>query len=858
MHLIPLLDDIVVDSNSRVPLKTVRTSLRYLRMRRQFEDFASKIRKFRSALTLATILALRTNTNENNNEVAEHLKEIQLLIESQAGNEIQSQELLKSIRAAIEIIQQDTGVKLHGIQHQIQNCLDGIQAARSRIPAGREGAVLRWINFRQLSWRFEEVPLAYQKTFDWIFKKPDLPTPEGGWDDFTSYLQSEDVRSPYFINGKAGSGKSTLVKYIVDHSSTKEAPNLWTGTKQLLVTRHFFWNLGTRLQKSSVGMLRALIYSILERYPELIPTVLPDMYWKESEYEDEPTYMEMKKAFQNIKEKSASFLKLRIFIDGIDEYDGDDHRDLSLFLCSLASANVKLVVSSRPIPACINVFEESPSLRLQDLTRRDMDTFVRGELSSHRLMIGMGIQYPDESKNLVSEIKRRAEGVFLWVKLVVCELVEGLEAGDDMMELLARLRSLPSGLRELYQTMIGRMRPEYQIQAAEIFQLFHNWNVLNDEEPLKALVLALVVQPPSAAFQRKVAPLEGPMIDWLAQHIESRVRSRCCGLLEFHRKADGIIVGKQTSLDRISVVKEIRRSVVAYLHRTVAEFLTTVEVWGEICNKTKGSGFDPMQRFAAAHLTLIKGARGYTDVLLPPYIAYATKFCRASTELSDETFTQHVTAIDETMNHFLRKYEATEREAATDTKLHWSAHLYHIGADRTEWQSLRMLSSVLTFGARNNLHRYLKRVIPQHDINHEFGVAMAINAMESWRDLVSKGALAAVSNVASSQDRLITLRYIIEHVVRPEESALDTNLWRQAFVLCHDLWKADRFLDCGELMKIFLETSKNVEFMMSEWPKETNSVQLVPLLESFHRHDDPEVVKLGINLQQLAFNRSAS
>ncbi len=55
------------------------------------------------------------------------------------------------------------------------------------------------------------MPLAYQKTFQWIFRSTSEST---AWDNFTSYLSRTDINTPYFINGKAGSGKSTLMKFI--------------------------------------------------------------------------------------------------------------------------------------------------------------------------------------------------------------------------------------------------------------------------------------------------------------------------------------------------------------------------------------------------------------------------------------------------------------------------------------------------------------------------------------------------------------------------------------------------------------------------------------------------------------------
>ena len=210
-------------------------------------------------------------------------------------------------------------------------------------------------------------------------------------------------------------------------------------------------------------MLRALVHSILERYPELIPAVFPGLYqnWKEPDANIEPTYTEVKNALGLLLKKSAGFLKLCFFIDGIDELEGD-HKDMAELLHSLASTQVKIVTSSRPINVCFNAFKGCPSLRLQDLTKNDMEIFVKENLVQHPSMAGLMKLYPLRAGELISEIKTKAEGVFLWVIIVVKLLVNGWEEGDGIKDLQRKLRCLPLDLRDLYRRMISKMPPDYQ------------------------------------------------------------------------------------------------------------------------------------------------------------------------------------------------------------------------------------------------------------------------------------------------------------------------------------------------------------------------------------------------------------
>lgn len=340
----------------------------------------------------------------------------------------------------------------------------------------------------------------------------------------------------------------------------------------------------------------------------------------------------MKKAFELLLRKSASFLKLCIFIDGIDELEGD-HKDMAEFLHSLVSPQVKLVVSSRPINPCLIVFEDCPSLRLQDLTKNDMEIFVKENLVGHRSMAELIDLYPSQAGELVSEIKMKAEGVFLWVKIVVKLLVDGLEDGDDMEDLQRKLLLLPPDLKDLYRRMIGKIPPDYQTQAAQIFRIFHTWNGLMESEPLTVIALSFATRDPSEISRQKVANLGPEALSWLCSTTEARIRSRCCGLLEIHKKVTN---------------SQSQNLVVGYLHRTVAEFLTSDDVWLEICAMT-GGGFDPFQHLTSACLSIMKVAHDFEDPILRLNLIYTTALCRTAKSFPDQTMQHHINTIDETM-----------------------------------------------------------------------------------------------------------------------------------------------------------------------------------------------------------------
>lgn len=102
-------------------------------------------------------------------------------------------------------------------------------------------------------------------SFDWIFDE----SREGQrWSNFSEWLKSGN--GVYWINGKAGSGKSTLMNYICNHDRKVELLTQWSADRQLLTPTFFFWNAGSDQQKTIDGLLRSIIYQILTECRELI------------------------------------------------------------------------------------------------------------------------------------------------------------------------------------------------------------------------------------------------------------------------------------------------------------------------------------------------------------------------------------------------------------------------------------------------------------------------------------------------------------------------------------------------------------------------------------------------------------
>jgi len=282
-------------------------------------------------------------------------------------------------------------------------------------------------------------------TFQWIYGDPrpgDRP-----WTDLSHWLESNSTL--YWITGKAGSGKSTLMKYLYNDERTMKHLKIWAFEESLVMAAFFFWNSSTDLQMSQDGLLRSLLFQILQECRPLITAILPERWEVYSlfSHDDSPwTREELRRAFKRLAKAQVPRTKFFFFINGLDEFGGD-HSALVDFLKDIAScSHIKICVSSRPWVVFEDALVHKPSLMLQDLTYPDIKAFIHSTFHCHPGFAELGQREPLYANELLEAIAQKAAGVFLWVHLVVQSLLAGFVNADRVSDLQRRLDSLPPDL----------------------------------------------------------------------------------------------------------------------------------------------------------------------------------------------------------------------------------------------------------------------------------------------------------------------------------------------------------------------------------------------------------------------------
>lgn len=249
-----------------------------------------------------------------------------------------------------------------------------------RIEASKfDDAFLNSLHFPDLIYGQKKIVDAHEETFQWIFEP--LDPNKGDWSDFGDWLLNGS--GTYWINGKAGSGKSTLMNFVVNDPRTFELLSRWAGSKYLLVPIFFFWAGDSNLQKSTEGCLRSIIYQILWLHRDLIPIITAGDSTGTSKAQPFNVWTEgrLRRAMTDLVKACADSFRICLFLDGLDELQGN-HRELLKLIKSLTDhVNIKCCFSSRP-ERPFEEFNTPSTLKLQDLTKDDIASYINTELGS--------------------------------------------------------------------------------------------------------------------------------------------------------------------------------------------------------------------------------------------------------------------------------------------------------------------------------------------------------------------------------------------------------------------------------------------------------------------------------------------
>ncbi|KAI1416956.1 hypothetical protein F5Y13DRAFT_102746 [Hypoxylon sp. FL1857] len=395
------------------------------------------------------------------------------------------------------------------------------------------------------------------------------------WYNFEDWLKSDNAI--YWINGKLGSGKTTLMKYLIENRLTKESLATWA--KDPVILSHFFWKAGSKLQGNIKGCLCTILYQALYLNTTPLNSILTprnrSLLAKESVTD-----------WSRKELKDVCFAVLRsypssvcIFLDGLDEICLEDRSSLIELVETLgAFPNIKVCVSSRPEPHLLSALLKYPHLKLQDLTLNDMREYASAKIQPY---VSNGQISKDTGSDITNLLLRKAEGVFLWLRLASDSLVRGLMNNDPTDILYQRLREMPNDLYKLYDDMWSRMNEDtrlYRETAARYFNLAiaSQREVMRSISKLRLLhLMAATNHKVQHTFINKGDTINATSLIRECDETVQEIQRRCIGLLEVVPKS-----GEEAETwdpTRYDTLLPYWEASVQFIHRTAYDFLTDTE-----------------------------------------------------------------------------------------------------------------------------------------------------------------------------------------------------------------------------------------------------------------------------------------
>jgi hypothetical protein len=345
---------------------------------------------------------------------------------------------------------------------------------------------------------------------------------------------------------------------------------------------------------------------MLKSCPDLIPVVLPGL-WEETKSAPwqvkTELYKEIRAAFSRLIRNRNLYRKhcFCFFIDGLDEYEEttqEDYTSMVELLCGWTTAapeDVKICVSSREYNVFLNAFSDERRLRLQDLTREDMERYVRDKLKSYS---------GEELGHLVRLITDESNGIFLWVALVVKTLRERFEDGHKLPAFEQEIDSLPDELEGLFEYLLKSVSKQARKKMYQIFGMI---------QKLQAYELKLTLLSYSFLEDYENDPEFAIQTSFLHSNMSDAVTNNRIDLAR--RRVNGYCSGFLESDQGFHTL--------SFIHRSISEFLEKSEV----------------QKDMDFHL------RGFNEVDAISQLLLAEIRCKSQNSISSESLSHTMYAI---------------------------------------------------------------------------------------------------------------------------------------------------------------------------------------------------------------------
>jgi ankyrin repeat protein len=474
------------------------------------------------------------------------------------------------------------------------------------------------LKFDQIDYRRMDIKAAHTKTCEWFLQSRCYLD----WIDVAKLNQHAGL---FWIKGKPGAGKSTLMKFTLGQAERMINADA--------IISFFFHARGVDLQKSTMGMYRSLLWQVLAKLP-MLRSCFEDAGFVKHEDNGNSDRIAPQWSLEILKdlfERAVLAVNLPrpvslvCFIDALDECEESQIRDTLSFFESLAnktlssSNTLRVCLSSRHYPNItincgLDLILERQAGHSQDIT--------------HYLNNKLKIGHSKLAEEMRQEVQKRASGVFMWVVLVVDTLNKEYDSGR-IHALRNRLMNIPGDLHELFRDIMTR-------------------DELHRNELLLCIQWVLFSRRPLTPSELYFAILSGLGSDVIADLIEEDIEITTEDMQRF-------ILDCSKGL--VEIVSS-ESSTVQFIHESVRDFLLTKnglpELWTHLGTDFQGISHDTLKQCCVTYLNIaissIPGASILKDSQSAarcfPFLHYAVRNVLRHADLAEERHIQQVDFIE--------------------------------------------------------------------------------------------------------------------------------------------------------------------------------------------------------------------
>ncbi|KAM0553252.1 hypothetical protein ACHAPJ_007541 [Fusarium lateritium] len=315
---------------------------------------------------------------------------------------------------------------------------------------------LQSLSFSRLGYRQRSIQQALPGTCTWL---PDH-------ERYKAWINRDGIEEHFgllWVKGGVGTGKSTLMNEA--YLAAQEWPN---EENKKVVAGYFAHRGGEPMERSDEGLIRTLLLQILPKH-KIMMDDLVSIYKNRCsrqgtgwQWTAEELYAFMERHL--VKSGGTAFY---LFIDGLDEFDEEEARDLVSYFrkltitASATGANTNVCLSSRYYP---NISAPlCPEIMVETENEQDIKLVV-----NERLFAGRAVGQPTKDA-YAKDIVEIASGAILWAILVVSQLNKDYDKGRSEAVMKSRLATNPRELNEMYTEIFKEVEEE---ERADVLQFW--------------------------------------------------------------------------------------------------------------------------------------------------------------------------------------------------------------------------------------------------------------------------------------------------------------------------------------------------------------------------------------------------